>query len=64
MVFSIQSGLKGNQNASRVSCMCVPSHIYVTYMMHIQIQKHVIILKGKEKSQLFRDKLFIKSLFH
>lgn len=61
MVFSIQSGLKGNQNASRVSCKCVPSHIYVTYMMHIQIPKHIINLKDKEKSQLFGEKLFSKS---
>jgi len=47
MVFSIQSGLKGNQNASRDSCMYVSSHIYVTYMIHTRIEKHLIVLKEK-----------------
>lgn len=61
MVFSIQSGLKGNENASCDSCMCVSSHIYVTYMIHTQIQKCIIIFKDKEKCQLFRYILFMKS---
>lgn len=64
MVFSIQSGLKGNQNASCDSCMYVSSHIYVTYMMCIQIEKHLIVSKEKEKWQLLEDKIFMKSQFH